>query len=306
MKKYIGYTLVLAMVMASTTYADKGSEKSGIREFFGIRDRQEDRSSDDQNDSRENEQDDRGSKTETEQEDRDTQKVRAENRSESSEKSVRTLDEARARAIKEIDQRIEAMNKLAARIAAMARVSDAAKASIKATVDAQIASLTTLKTTIQNATDATVLKEQAQTIAKSYRIYMLVMPQLQIAAASDKIKATGELLTTMASKLETRIAEVKAGGTDVAALETALADMKTQISEARSNADAALALIANLKPDNGDQAVMDANKKALTDARAKLKAAHDDLKTARKDAQTIIKGLKDAGVKIKGDVKNDD
>jgi molybdopterin converting factor small subunit len=296
MKKYIGYTLVLAMVMASTTYADKGSETSRFKDLFGVKDRQEQRGSDD-----------RDNETETEVEHgTTTQKVREEKRAQSGEKSVQTLDEARARAIKEIDQRIEAMNKLAARIAAMTRVSDAAKASIKATVDAQIASLTSLKTTIQSATDAIVLKEQAQTITKAYRIYMLVMPQLQIAAAADKIKATGELLTTMAGKLETRIAEVKAGGTDVAALETALADMKTQISEANANADAALALIANLKPDNGDQAVMDANKKALTDARTKIKAAHDDLKTARKDVQTIVKGLKDAGVKIKGDVKNDD
>lgn len=296
MKKYIGYILILSLFATSTAHADKGSETSRFKDLFGAKDRQEQRGSDD-----------RDNETETEVEHgTTTQKVREEKRLQSGEKSVQTLDEARARAIKEIDQRIEAMNKLAARIAAMARVSDAAKASIKATVDAQIASLTTLKTTIQNATDATVLKEQAQTIAKSYRIYMLVMPQLQIAAAADKIKATGELLTTMASKLETRIAQVKAGGTDVAVLETALTDMKAKIADAKAHADAALALIANLKPDNGDQAVMDANKKALTDARAKIKAAHDALKVARKDAQTIIKGLKDAGVKIKGDVKNDD
>jgi hypothetical protein len=190
MKKYIGYTLVLAMVMASTTYADKGSETSRFKDLFGVKDRQEQRGSDD-----------RDNETETEVEHgTTTQKVREEKRAQSGEKSVQTLDEARARAIKEIDQRIEAMNKLAARIAAMTRVSDAAKASIKATVDAQIASLTSLKTTIQSATDAIVLKEQAQTITKAYRIYMLVMPQLQIAAAADKIKATGELLTTMAGK----------------------------------------------------------------------------------------------------------
>ena len=296
MKKYIGYILILSLFATSTAHADKGSETSRFKDLFGAKDRQEQRGSDD-----------RDNETETEVEHgTTTQKVREEKRLQSGDKSVQTLDDARARAIKEIDQRIDAMNKLAARIAAMTRVSDAAKASIKATVDAQIASLTSLKTTIQSATDATVLKEQAQTITKAYRIYMLVMPQLQIAAAADKIKATGELLTTMASKLETRIAQVKAGGTDVAVLETALTDMKAKIADAKAHADAALALIANLKPDNGDQAVMDANKKALTDARAKIKAAHDALKVARKDAQTIIKGLKDAGVKIKGDVKNDD
>ena len=40
------------------------------------------------------------------------------------------------------------------------------------------------------------------------------------------------------------------------------------------------------------EANVDANKKAITDARAKLKVAHDALKTARKDAQMIVKGLK--------------
>lgn len=284
MKKYIVYTLACALLLAGVAHADKGSDDgSRIKSFLGIGEKQEQRGSDDRDDEQETENE---SKSERGMKPAD---VRKEDKDRS---QPRTLDDARARAIKEIDERIDALNKLVARIDAMKRVPDATKASVKAAVAAQVASLSDLKTTIQNAADATVLKEQAGKITKAYRIYMVVMPQLQIIAAADRVSTTADLLSTMAGKLETRIADAKTAGKDVAALETALADMKAKIADAKTQADAAVALTANLKPDNGDQAIMDANKKALTDARGKLKAAQESLKTARKDAQTIVKGLK--------------
>jgi uncharacterized protein (UPF0305 family) len=207
------------------------------------------------------------------------------------------------RAVAEIDRRIDSMNKLTTRIDAMKRVSDSSKASIKATVKAEIDALTTLKAKIQADTDEATLKADIASITKGYRIYMLVMPQLSILSGADRLTTTAELMTTLGSKLETRINEAKASGKDVTALTTAYADMQTQISEAKANAAAAITLSASLKPDNGDKTVQDANRKALTDARAKLKAGHDDLKAARKDVETIIKGLKALNVDVKADLK---
>lgn len=213
---------------------------------------------------------------------------------------------APTRAVAEIDRRIESLTKLQIRVQAMVRVSDATKASLKATIDEQIDLLTDLKTTIQNTTDEAALKAAIASITKSYRVYMLVMPQIQMLAASDRITTTADLMTTLNGKLDTRIAEAKTAGKDVGTLEAASADMKTQIAEAKANASAVITLTTNLKPDNGDKALMESNKKALTDARAKIKAAHEDLKQARKDAETIVKGLKGFGVNAKADIKKED
>jgi len=216
------------------------------------------------------------------------------------------MDAIKANAAREIDRRIALLNKDISRINAMQKLSDAQKASLVATAQTNISNLTTLKAKIAADTDIETLKTDVKSITKSYRIFALVHPQGRIIAAADRIIATSDNLTTVRGKLQVRVTAAQTAGKDVTTMNASLTEMQAKIADAKAHADAALALIANLKPDNGDQAVMDANKKALTDARAKIKAAHDALKVARKDAQTIIKGLKDAGVKIKGDVKNDD
>ncbi len=211
----------------------------------------------------------------------------------------------RTRAVTEIDRRIESLNKLEARVSTMSRVSDASKASIKTTIDAQIKVLSDLKVKIQADTDDATLKADIASITKAYRIYMLVIPQGAVLAAADRISTTADLMTTFGAKLDTRIIEAKTAGKDVTVLENASIAMKAKIADAKVQATAAINLTSNLRPDNGDQATVDANKKAMTDARAKIKLATEDLKAARKDAETIVKGLKsfnssvDAKVKIK-------
>lgn len=272
--KYTVLALIIALSMTTATYAESGSGRGSLG--IGVR-----------------------SESEIEVE-RDTVNIKARGGANVS------IDQLRTRAVAEIDRRVESLNKLERRIDAMVKVSTASKASIKATVDAQIKLLTDLKSTIQNATDEASLKASMASITKAYRVYMLVMPQLQILAAADRVTTTTELMTVFTQKLDTRISEAKSAGKDVSALEAASLDMKTQITEAKANASAAITLSANLKPDNGDKTLMESNKKALMDARAKLKAAHEDLKSARKDAETIVKGLKGFGVKVEGKVKVED
>lgn len=278
-KNYIVFSIAALMLLAPLARAEEG--KGGLKAYLGInadvrgRDHAEDQGA--------KEGDRRGD-------------IRADSK-------TRGELNTRDRAIAEIDRRVASLNKLVARVDAMKRVSDSNKASIKATVKTEIDALTTLKAKIQADTDEATLKADIASITKSYRIYALVTPQLSIMAATDRIVTTADLMTTFGTKLETRIAEAKTAGNSVTTLEAAYADMKVQISEAKANASAALSLTVNLKPDNGDKTVADANRKALEDARAKIKAAHDDLKSARKDAETIVKGLKSFNVKVDASVK---
>ena len=201
-------------------------------------------------------------------------------------------EKAKERADKEIDRRITLLTKLDERVEGMKRVSAEGKASIDATVAAQVAFLTELRGTIAAETDMQALKEEMKSITQSYRIFMLVIPQGHIKVAADKIHTAADTLTALSVKLTARITAAQQAGKDVAALLSAHADMDAKIADAKVQADAAVALVANLSPDNGDKAKMDANKQALKDARAKIQAGLKALQAARADGKQIVNGIK--------------
>lgn len=203
---------------------------------------------------------------------------------------VKLDNAARTKADAQINARIAALHLLKTRIGEMKRVSTSQKSSLIATLDTSITDMETLKAKIDADTDGATLKTDIQSITKSYRIYVLVMPQGRITAAGDRVLNIAAEMTDLSAKLQARIDAVPAG-TDTTAWKTALADYNSKVLDATAQANAAIAEVAVLKPDNGDQMVFQANNKALQDARSKIKLAMKDLKTARQDAGTIVKAL---------------
>lgn len=196
------------------------------------------------------------------------------------------------RADKEIDRRVEALGKVKARVAEMTKLSADQKASVAASLDAQIATLSTLKAKIEADTDGDVMKEDVKSITGSYRIFALIIPQTEILASADRLVATAELTGALSQKLSLRIEAAAQAGNDVTALKQTLADMTAKIADINFQAAAAATAITPLAPDNGDKAKMDANTAVLKDARAKLQAAQKDLLAAREDASVIVKGIR--------------
>jgi hypothetical protein len=74
-----------------------------------------------------------------------------------------------------------------------------------------------------------------------------------------------------------------------------MTDLKAKLADAKTQADAAVAEVANLQVDNGDKTVQTANTTALKDAKAKLVVAQKDLAAARHDAATIYGVVKGKG-----------
>ena len=206
------------------------------------------------------------------------------------------IETAKTRANQEIDRRITALTNLETQVNAMTRLSASMKASMSSSIQGQITLLTNLKTKIASDSDLATLKTDIKSIANSYRIFALIIPQGHIAATVDAINTTADLMTTFEGKLQTRITEAQTAGNDTSAQATLLADMTAKIAQSKVDAQAAVDLTANLKPDNGDQAVMHSNTQALIAARAKIKSARADLQAARDDAQKIIVALKGMGV----------
>ncbi|HQU08044.1 MAG: hypothetical protein B7X04_03300 [Parcubacteria group bacterium 21-54-25] len=200
------------------------------------------------------------------------------------------LTRAKERAGFEIDRRVTLLQKFATRIGNV-RMADADKATLQATLQTQITSLTNLKAQIAANTATSSLRTDIQSIAKSYRIFALVIPQSAITAAADRVNQIISQMQEFSGKLETRVNAAGAAGANVSALATALTDFNAKVADARVQATAAVNEVNVLKPDNGNQGVFQSNQAALKDARTKIDAARADLRTARQDAGTIVRGL---------------
>lgn len=213
------------------------------------------------------------------------------------EKMMKKEDKTKTRAGEEIDRRIKSLTELRAKIGSTGRVSSEVKSSLSATIASEIKSLTELKAKISAGADAETLKADVKSVTASHRIFALVVPQGRILAAADKINATAEMTAALGVKLEARINAAKTEGKDVAVLERALVDLKTKIAEAKAKATVAIQTASVLKPDNGDNAVFQANKKALAEANVSVKDGNKALKEARKAADTILKAFKSMSMK---------
>ncbi len=195
------------------------------------------------------------------------------------------------RADQEITRRIGILNDLNVRVQVMAKVSASEKASISGEVSTEVSNLTTLQAKIDADTDIPTLQADIKSITAEYRIFMLVIPQGRIEVAADKIGTVADTFTAFSAKLQTRISTAQAAGRDVTALNTSLSDMNAKIADANIQSSAAVSEVASLMPDNGNTTIAASNTAALKDARTKIQAALADLKTARQDAGSIVKGL---------------
>src|SRR6185436_1872535 len=97
------------------------------------------------------------------------------------------MAQAKAKADQEITRRIDSLNKAISRLGEMKHLSDADKATLTATAQANITTLTNLKAKIDADTDLATLKADIQSITKAYRIYRLVLPRIHIDGASDRM-----------------------------------------------------------------------------------------------------------------------
>lgn len=206
-----------------------------------------------------------------------------------------TLTAAETKAIsrgdQEITRRITALTDLNTRVQAMQKVTDTFKAGLSATITNEISTLTTLKAKIDADTDLTTLKTDIQSITKSYRVFILILPQGRIAASADREVTIVSMMSTLGSKLQARIQTAQQGGADVTAMNASLTDMAAKIQDAQTQAEAAVTATASLTPDNGVASVMASNTTALKAGRADLKTAQTDLVAARADIASIVKGL---------------
>lgn len=197
------------------------------------------------------------------------------------------LETLREKALAEITRRINMLEKLALRLSDAKKLSETDRQALTAIVGTDIDSLNRLKTKIESDSTLAALKADTQAIVKDYRVYVLVVPKVQLIAASDRLDENADKLATVSGKLQVRISEAQGAGKDVSALQTLYNDMVSKINDARNQAKLIHDKIITLTPQG-----YPANKADLKSAREMLKTGRDDLKTAHQDATAIVKRLR--------------
>ncbi|MEK9185081.1 MAG: hypothetical protein AAB866_02875 [Patescibacteria group bacterium] len=202
------------------------------------------------------------------------------------------LEKGKTNGNREINRRVEGLNKLINRINEMKHIDDNQKSSLVSSIQGQISPLQALKTKIDNDENEVDLKTDVKSITDSYRIYALVIPQGQVIASADKLFSLVETMIVLGTKIQTQITQAQTNGQDITAVQTLFADYNLKLADAKTQVQAVISSVAGFIPDNGDKTKMQENNKALKDAREKLKIGEKDIRDARKDVEKITKALR--------------
>jgi hypothetical protein len=201
---------------------------------------------------------------------------------------TKLINRAQTNADREIDRRVNSLEKLISHINGMKKISADQKATLVSQVQAEIDSLKALKTKIDSDTDVATLKADKKSIVDAYRVFVVFMPKVQIMANGDKIIELADQMTTgLEAKVQLKINEASASGKDVTTANAKMADGQAKLADAKTQAQNAINMVASLDP-----AGYPGNK-------ATLQQARNLLQTARKDLVTAMQDFKAARVSIK-------
>lgn len=197
------------------------------------------------------------------------------------------IENLKTKGAKEIDRRLNSLNKLITKINKIKRISADQKSQFLTEIQKNITELTNLKAKINADTDLETLRADVKSIVESYRIYAVFIPRIHILAGADAADIVTARLTALSTKLETRVAEAKTAGKNVADTESLLADMKAQIASAKTEINKAVESAISATPSG-----YPGNKGTLQSANKSLSNAKKALNAAKQDASKIIKTLK--------------
>ena len=196
------------------------------------------------------------------------------------------ITDLKTRADNEITRRINSLNTLTTKLGNIKHLTATQISSFSNEINTEISNLTALKAKVDSDTDLTTLKTDVQSIVKSYRVYALFLPQINILAATDRALYVVDLFNALYPKLQERIQEAQTAGNNVTILTQALTDIQNNVTDAQTKTEQIISMVTPLTPDG-----YPGNKTTLQSARGMLKQVYQDFVAARKDVKTIIQDL---------------
>ena len=204
-------------------------------------------------------------------------------------RSTPTTESLRALGDCEINRRFVTLNALSAKIAASKVLTSSDASALSAIVSPTRSGLTSLKATIDAETDLTALKADIAKIAPDYRVYLVVVPQVNLVNGADMVIAAQAKFATVNTNLSARIAAAKAAGKNTTAAQAALDSMNASVAAAVALATPLPGKLLLLTPAqyNGGTAGP-----VIQSARTDLGKARDDIKAAIASAKACRDALK--------------
>jgi hypothetical protein len=189
-----------------------------------------------------------------------------------------------------IDLRLATLSSLKIAISGATNLSSSDRSTLSALDASDISGLTALKTKTDAETTVAAVKADGRSMVVDYRIYMLVVPKVRFAIASDQETSVLAKLQSAHDKLASIATTLAGQGKDVGSEQAALADMAAKISAAGSTLSGKASGLLAVQP-SPDASAMTA---AVSPVRTAVHGARSDIKTALADAKTAAAGLKSA------------
>lgn len=198
-----------------------------------------------------------------------------------------TVDELRELGFCEIDRRLETLEKLQAAIDRAQALTDDHEAALEKIITATTAGLRDLRAEIAADTALAELRDDLRRVVTDFRVYVLVARQVWLVIGDDRAAAGVAKAATAAGRVEEAVAAAEAAGKDTAASRAHVAALTSAITAAKAaiEGDAAAVLAQTPTGWNAGQAkpILDAARSSLTDARAQLKTAVREARSAIAD-----------------------
>lgn len=186
----------------------------------------------------------------------------------------------------EIERRLVTLNTLITKINSATKLTSSDAATLKSTVSGDITTLNTLKTQLDADTTVTAATADATSIITNYRVYLLVVPQVNLIKAADDQQVAEGKLSALATKLQSRINAKQQQGTSVTTLQADLVALNSKTAAAQTVSSNIETTVIKLVPSdyNSNHSVLSGDRNQLVNAQANIKAAEAE-------AQTIITQL---------------
>jgi hypothetical protein len=197
------------------------------------------------------------------------------------------LNDVKSKAAAAISQRQTSLNSAITAVNGNKWLTSSDKSAALNILNNDISGLTALGQKIQGDTTYTQAVADYKTIFTGYRVYLLALPQVRLAAASDDL-STGVVprLTDAQTRLQ-NLLNGKDKDKDSSSVQAAMADLAKQIQAITQETNGLSSTVLAFTP-----AQYDANTSILSPARTAIRTARTDAKTARQDIKTVVEALR--------------
>lgn len=189
-----------------------------------------------------------------------------------------------------IDRRLTSLGELQSTVSSNKYLTSAHQTTLLAEIAAESQGLGILRVKIAGDTNPATLRADCKDIVDQYRVYLLMVPKVNLTIAGDASVAIGAKLDDVVTKLQNAIDKAKAAGLDVTEAQHDLNNMKAAIDAGVGAAQPIATLVNFALPLNPSDFAND--HQDVVTARQDARTAHDDFVHARADAKQVISDLK--------------